>query len=238
MKKMSFYLLLQFSTLSFAYDFELESAEYQTQIIELFTSQGCSSCPPADRWFSTLKNQPGLWQRFIPLAYHVNYWDYIGWKDKYASPKNSIRQSLHKKVGNIRSIYTPGVIKAGQEWRYWGNQAINKSSLDVGQLKLVLKDDDLTATFNAKGKFASYNLTIALLAMDIETKVKAGENAGEDLKQDFVVLKQQTYTANKPSLQLNLDHSFFKSNHEKLAFVAWVEFELNPTPIQAVGKLL
>jgi len=63
----------------------LSSSVAQTPIIELYTSEGCHSCPPADRWFTDLKQQKKLWQDFIPLSFHVDYWDYIGWDDKYAS---------------------------------------------------------------------------------------------------------------------------------------------------------
>ena len=55
-----------------------ESSSYQTALLELYTSEGCNSCPPADRWLSSLQNELGLWKEFIPIALHVDYWDYIG----------------------------------------------------------------------------------------------------------------------------------------------------------------
>lgn len=91
----------------------------KTTVIELFTSEGCSSCPPADNWLSGFKSDPRLWKQIIPLAFHVDYWDYIGWRDRFASPAFSARQSDHKKQGNIRSVYTPGLVVDGREWRGW-----------------------------------------------------------------------------------------------------------------------
>lgn len=128
------FILFPFAT--FSYDFELISAQRQTQVIELFTSEGCSSCPPADRWLSSLTDNKSLWKDFIPMAYHVDHWDYIGWKDVFADGKNSKRQRQYYKKGNISSVYTPGIVKAGREWRAWRfNTAILSSEQTVGVLR-------------------------------------------------------------------------------------------------------
>jgi hypothetical protein len=86
------------------------SSEKQVNLVELYTSEGCSSCPPADKWLGKLKQQSGLWTEFIPIAFHVDYWDYIGWQDPYAHQRHTVRQSRYQANNNIRSIYTPGVI--------------------------------------------------------------------------------------------------------------------------------
>src|SRR5213592_2728274 len=62
-----------------------QSSGKQTALIELYTSEGCSSCPPAETWLSRLKESPGLWKDFVPLAFHVDYWDYLGWGDPWAN---------------------------------------------------------------------------------------------------------------------------------------------------------
>jgi len=67
-----------------AADRVFETGPQKTHLIELFTSQGCSSCPPAEAWLSKLKNEPGLWKNFVPLAFHVDYWDRLGWRDPFA----------------------------------------------------------------------------------------------------------------------------------------------------------
>ena len=91
-----------------------QSGELQTTFIELYTSEGCSSCPPADRWLSQLKDDPTLWQDKVPIAFHVDYWDYIGWKDSLALPGNTQRQGQYKAENKIGFVYTPGFVINGQ----------------------------------------------------------------------------------------------------------------------------
>jgi len=82
-------------------------------VVELFTSQGCSSCPPADRLLSKLSRDPRLAGRVIPLAFHVDYWDYIGWRDPFASPRWSQRQKDYARVFRSNRIYTPQLVVSG-----------------------------------------------------------------------------------------------------------------------------
>ncbi len=79
-------------------------------VVELYTSQGCSSCPPADEFVAMLASDP----RILPLALHVDYWDYIGWADKFAQPKFTDRQRAYAKAVGSRTIYTPQLIIGGQ----------------------------------------------------------------------------------------------------------------------------
>src|SRR6266704_4718971 len=74
-----------------------QSSGKQTALIELYTSEGCSSCPPAETWLSRLKESPGLWKDFVPLAFHVDYWDYLGWRAPWASKSFSDRQRAYTK---------------------------------------------------------------------------------------------------------------------------------------------
>jgi hypothetical protein len=73
-------------------ELSVQSGPARAHLLELYTSEGCSSCPPAEQWFSTLKQSPRLWKEIVPVAFHVNYWDQLGWKDKLASPANTARQ--------------------------------------------------------------------------------------------------------------------------------------------------
>jgi len=219
-----------------AEEFFLQSEETQTQLIELYTSEGCSSCPPADRWFSSLKSHSGLFKAFIPVAFHVGYWDYIGWKDELAIQGNEARQRLHHKKGNFSAVYTPGVVNAGKEWRRWHVKQPQASSKNVGKLTLNLNNQELTAAFD--GKKGRLILNVALMGMDIETQVRAGENHGKILKHDFVALKHLTFVSSDNSWDVKLSQDFLQSKHKNVGLVAWIEEQNNPTPIQAVGTLL
>ena len=67
------------------------SGSNQVHLIELFSSEGCSSCPPAEQWLGGLREAPGLWRDFVPVAFHVDYWDRLGWRDRFSSPSYSER---------------------------------------------------------------------------------------------------------------------------------------------------
>ncbi|HEX4349582.1 MAG TPA: DUF1223 domain-containing protein, partial [Verrucomicrobiae bacterium] len=72
--------------------FHFQSEVKQVSLVELYTSEGCSSCPPAEYWLNQLKHSPGLWKNFVPVAFHVDYWNSLGWKDHWSAPEFSERQ--------------------------------------------------------------------------------------------------------------------------------------------------
>src|SRR5438105_671143 len=87
-----------------------------TPVVELYTSEGCSSCPPADRWLSTLKDDAAK-GRVVAQAFHVGYWDYIGWVDRFAHPAHTHRQSQIATWNHAPNVYTPQIVRNGQDWR-------------------------------------------------------------------------------------------------------------------------
>src|SRR5512140_2722359 len=97
----------------------LQSGPAQTTLLELFTSEGCNSCPPAERWLTSLKASPGLWKEFVPVAFHVDYWDRTGWRDPWSSQAFSDRQRAYAASWNNKSVYTPGFVLDGTECRDW-----------------------------------------------------------------------------------------------------------------------
>src|SRR6266568_5478088 len=118
-----------------------QSEERQTSLIELYTSEGCSSCPPAEAWLSRLKESPGLWRDFVPLAFHVDYWDYLGWGDPWANKSFSDRQRAYAKQWRSDSVYTPGFVLNGKEWRDWSlSKSIPTSTAKPGTLKATSTD--------------------------------------------------------------------------------------------------
>src|SRR5512134_3098532 len=98
---------------------QFQSATNRTELLELYTSEGCSSCPPAEAWLSRLKSSPRLWKDFVPVAFHVDYWDYLGWRDPFGTADYSERQRAYAAQWKSRSVYTPGFVLDGKEWRGW-----------------------------------------------------------------------------------------------------------------------
>jgi hypothetical protein len=162
------------------------SGPRRTPLIELYTSQGCSSCPPADRWLSSLKPRVEAGE-VVPIALHVGYWDYIGWKDPFAKREFNERQRMLAAGG---TVYTPGVFLQGREWRQWGGLAAVENA---GQAK-ALASIQLAVTAREPGVIKVHAtssgkadaLYIALTQDGLQTDVKAGENRGARLGNDFV----------------------------------------------------
>ena len=113
------------------------SGTKQVSLLELYSSEGCRSCPPAEAWLNKLKDAPDLWKNFAPLAFHVDYWDSLGWKDRWSSPAFSERQRDYAKLWRSENIYTPEFVLNGQEWRNWfGRRGAPSSSANVGVLEI------------------------------------------------------------------------------------------------------
>src|SRR3954465_15509557 len=101
------YLMLAFiPATTWAGEVVFESKPARTHLIELFTSQGCSSCLPAEEWMSGLKNQARLWQDIVPVAFHVDYWDRLGWRDPFAAKTWTERQADYSVRWKGESVYT------------------------------------------------------------------------------------------------------------------------------------
>ena len=95
-------------------------------LVELYTSEGCSSCPPADRWLASLGSRHPA-GNVVPLALHVDYWDYIGWKDPYAKREFSLRQRKFSQLQRMAFVYTPQVLLQGRDFRAWGGKAFDEA---------------------------------------------------------------------------------------------------------------
>jgi hypothetical protein len=178
-----------------------ESGTSVPTVVELYTSEGCSSCPPADRWLSRLKGRADV----VPLAFHVTYWDRLGWPDRFASPDYTARQYQAAQLAGRAQVYTPQVIAAGRDWPSWNQWAPNTplpaQRADVAlssppQVSLQRDGDKVTARISAPpGARANGNARgsdywsgyWAVVEDGYESKVRAGENSGETLRHDHVV---------------------------------------------------
>ena len=212
------------------------SNEAQTTLIELYTSEGCSSCPPADEFLNQFTNSDELWNQYIPMAFHVDYWDYIGWQDSFATASHSNRQRKHQQQGNISSVYTPGFVVNGEEWtgffKAW--RTLPEFNQFPGQLEIIINRHSATISYPKAQQKYQYNLVI--LGMGLTTEVTNGENSGRKLQHDFVVLNHQTQSGQSSTtlnLPLIMDH-----NPKQFAVVAWITTPESMQPIQAVGGLL
>jgi len=221
-----------------------ESPEEQVSVLELFTSHGCSSCPPADAWLRTLSDRPGLWRDFFPVAFHVDYWNDLGWPDRFASTTFSERQRDYARKGHLSSVYTPGFVLRGDEWKGWfrGRAPEWASQEIVGKLSLDLHDDARAVIrFAPRPPAEARRLTahLAILGFGVATNIGAGENRGRTLEEDFVVLgyAASAQAASSPQWELALP-KVVPAETTRRAIVAWVSVDADPTPWQAVGGWL
>ena len=172
-----------------------ESGAKTIPVVELYTSEGCNSCPPADKWFRTLDAG-----RVTPLAFHVDYWDYIGWKDRFADPRFGQRQAESVRRQNGRVSYTPQVMLDGEDTRRWSWQllfdaAVGKSTERIPRARIAAAATILPGIVEAEveiaiplaGDRANARVIAAVTESGLSSAVRAGENRGETLQHDHVV---------------------------------------------------
>jgi hypothetical protein len=217
-----------------------ESGDTQSTLIELFTSEGCSSCPPAEKWLSGLKSNQDLWKKIIPVAFHVDYWDRLGWRDRFAKAEFTSRQQRYAGTWGGDSVYTPGFVVNGKEWRSWfGGNAVPTTSTKIGILRVSLGDDGkLSAAFiSERTQPHTLALNVALLGNDLESDVKRGENSGRKLRHDFVVLDLiKIDMANESNGWTGSVVLPKRSGDKPSALAAWITE--NGIPVQATGGWL
>lgn len=198
-------------------------------VVELYTSEGCSSCPPADRWLSTLKGQPGV----LALAFHVNYWDRLGWPDRFANAATTERQHQLQRASGAPYVYTPQVMLNGRDLRAWRHAALPRPPARGVSLRLAREGSTVQATVDsaASQPVAGY---WALLEDGHVSRVKAGENTGETLAHDHVVtLYRPVAPWNGGQRQLSLELPAPGAAARRVAFV--VTDASGATPLQALA---
>ncbi|MBU2959015.1 DUF1223 domain-containing protein [Paracoccus sp. 1_MG-2023] len=167
--------------------------EAEPVVVELFTSQGCSSCPPADHMLSRLSEDPEI----LPLSYHVDYWDYLGWADSFASPEFTERQEAYARSAGERSVYTPQMIVNGRDTSVAPGPAQLMAIIDAHRFAPAMVNIDREATEDGE--------TIELMplselgdAVDVVlvrylperlVEVTAGENRGRTVRYTNIVVQ-------------------------------------------------
>jgi hypothetical protein len=223
----------------------VRSGSTTNALVELYTSEGCSSCPPADRWLSSLKVDAGI----VPIGFHISYWDYIGWKDVYADERFTQRQKDLARARAKSGVYTPQVILAGEDYPMWTRARAVRESVETVQrmpprawieLKSRPADGRIegVATANVADGSRSSNLAlfVAVTQDGISSKVTAGENKGEKLEHNFVA---RDLAVIRPSADKLQGAFAFKSrpnwNADRMRLVAFVQDTKTGEVLQALS---
>ncbi len=167
------------------------SGEHRAVLLELYTSEGCDSCPPADRRLSQWKTQAGLAGRLVPLAFHVDYWDRLGWTDRFASAQYTQRQYAMAGLARSRSVYTPQFLRNGRDWRSAASPLDGAGELPAGAAIALELDAARSGQLELSGTVTATKpgseVWLALYENNLESQVRAGENSGKTLRHDYVV---------------------------------------------------
>lgn len=197
-------------------------------LVELFTSEGCSSCPPADKLLEKLQ-QENFSQPVYVIAFHVDYWDHQGWKDRFSDRAYTDRQRRYADWLRIESIYTPQVVVNGMS-EYVGsderrivkavNAAVNQASGNSLTLTSQVENDQLKVSYKLSGQTRNKTLFLALVQKKATTQVKSGENEGRALTHVQIV-RQLIPVAIKPggSTTIGLPGDYTKEGYELIGFV-------------------
>ena len=171
-------------------------AQRSPVLVELFTSQGCNSCPPADALLARLSEEPGI----IALGLHVDYWDYLGWQDTFGMAENTERQLAYAKAGNGRTLYTPQIVVQGTD-RLIGHKAgrvigaIERHRALPPPVRLALErdgEDLLIRLAPLRGETGQTLVHIVRFIPKHSVAIEAGENAGHKLSYTNIVTDWET----------------------------------------------
>lgn len=220
----------------------IQSNSQKTAVVELYTSEGCSSCPPADQWLEALIEAPTDELDVLVLAFHVDYWDYIGWKDRFASPENTSRQRQLGENNLQNTIYTPEFFVGGKETR--GTRNILKEIYAANNLKaeIVLEltiskiDNSLQLKLAAVGNMpgsVTLHHRFFIYEKNLASDVTRGENRGERLSHQHVVryMSKAQKLGSSNQYSINIDPEW---QLENIGVAALVTTPGNDSYLQAV----
>ena len=218
------------------------SGNKRVQLLELYSSESCSSCPPADKWIATLKDDAELWKKVVPLVFHVDYWNDLGWKDGLSSNSMTKRQQDIAQTWATPAVYTPAFVINGREWRGWSSGSLPTNSSSAEFSLEIFEDQygDFSVTVKSLGVKSSPKplvVRIAKLGMSLNQQVTSGENSGKILNHNFAVLKWDAQTLSSGSGTV-VFHLGKETGQNKTAIAAWIETPGKPVPLQAAGGYL
>jgi hypothetical protein len=227
------------------------SGAQRVAMLELYTSEGCDSCPPTDRWVSALPSRGYTPERLLTLAFHVDYWNYLGWDDPFAQARFSERQRLASSRNKARFVYTPQLVLNGRDYRRGVIRDDFTEKISAINSSKPLAMITLSHAAPANGSLAvsariaidgvaERKLAQAYLALyenKLANQVSAGENRGKKLQHDFVVRELAGPFAADASGALNITHSFKLARDWKsgdLNIAAFVQDQRSGEVLQAL----
>jgi hypothetical protein len=210
------------------------SGAARTNLLELYSSEGCSSCPPAEAWMASLRDAPGLWRDFVPVTFHVAYWDRLGWKDRFASEQFTRRQYAYAAQWRSDSVYTPEFVANGEEWR--GPQSLPPPSAKPAGVLTVDCAPDGRCRVRYEG-MGDFEVSVVRLGAGIVSSVRAGENAGRILHHEFVALGVVTVPLVDGAAELTVPPAEVPGVTRQ-GLAVWLTRRGELTPVQAVGGWL
>ncbi len=241
-------IALLFTSASLAAEpLHFSSGPSRVALIELFTSEGCSSCPPADRWLGALRGDPGLWKEFVPVEFHVNYWDSLGWRDRLSTREFTAREYAYASAWGSANVYTPCFVRNGEAWKpVWG--VPGQQGAPAGVLSVEVGDNGVCrAEFKpgpaAKAAPGGYEVHVAVLGGGLSSRVTAGENSGATLSHEFVVLgiADRNLARDPGGAAARADVPLprpIATDMARRALAAWVTVRGDLVPVQATGGWL
>lgn len=217
-----------------------EASPQGSQLIELFTSQGCSSCPPAETWIAQLTSHQDLWTRFVPVVFHVDYWDRLGWKDPFASQRHTERQYQYRAYHQLQSVYTPGFFVDGKEWKGFF-QSNPLPPIGKPNTTLSATWNEGKVTVNTEAHEDEHVIHVAVLGFGLKTSVKRGENSGRKLPGNFVALSHKTMKQareDQGTSQIDFQPTDLAASAPRYGFAVWINSADSPLPLAATGNWL
>ncbi|HXL72470.1 MAG TPA: DUF1223 domain-containing protein [bacterium] len=208
-------------------------------LIELFTSQSCSSCPTAEELLNTWGMDLFKAKKALPLAFHVDYWDYLGWKDTFSSSFATDRQKQYASFYHAESIFTPEMVVNGQIGFNGADQKTAQTEVDQASTSSLLPPLEIKAKIYSKNikvvlstpfkvTLQGQTLYVTVFENDLPTTVNRGENSGKRLVQNFVV-RSQTVLNKIGKVSIPIDSQW---NISHLGVAAWIQ---NPQTMRAQG---
>ena len=230
------------------------SGDKTVALLELYTSEGCSSCPPADTWLAKLSTRKLPADRIVPLALHVDYWDNLGWKDPFSQKRFTERQRYYARLHRSHAVYTPQFLMNGKIYNGWYRKNIDQDIAEINRtkpganirLRLEYRNPH-TVHITGKTETPDYrqrphsNAFLAIYENNLVNKIDAGENDGLTLKHNFVIRRLHGPISVDNNGVVHFKHSFIIKHDWKkndLGIAAFVQNRVTGEILQAMAMPL